>query len=125
MLVHAFGIFSGDMAFYCSWSRHLIDRLSADEVREISSWEKLGPEVESPRFLELIDSHCHVDRLLEQGVLLSSLFQDAHVRFEYILASLNFPNSWDTHRMLMAEARIFLTIGLHPHVASQPISDDI
>ena len=73
----------------------------------------------------MIDSHCHVDGLLERGVQLSSLFQDASVKLEYILASLNFPNSWNTHRVLMTEARIFLTIGLHPHVTSQPVSKEI
>ena len=59
------------------------------------------------------------------GVPLSSLFQDASVKLEYILASLNFPNSWDTHRMLVTEARIFLTICLQTHVTSQPVSEEI
>ena len=139
MLVQAFSIFSGDRVSHCSWSppqrfsavvgrpviRQLVDRLSTEEIRVVSRWEKLSPEVEPPRCLELIDSHCHVDGLLERGVPLSSLFQDASVKLEYILASRNFPNSWDTHRVLMTEARIFLTIGLHPHVTSQPVSEGI
>ena len=93
MLVQAFSIFSGDRVSHCSWSppqrfsavvarpviRQLVDRLSAEEVRVISSWERMGPEVEPPIYLELIDSHCHVDGLLERGEFHRLLCSRIHV----------------------------------------------
>ena len=136
MLVQVFSLFCGDRALHCSWSppqrfvetiarpiiRKLVDRLSPSQVLAVSKWDTLGPEVTSPERIQLIDSHCHVEALLEDGI--HSLFLDPTIELQYIMAGMNFPGSWH-HRTMLQDERIFFTVGMHPHVTSQSVPEEV
>jgi len=69
--------------------------------------------------LFLIDSHCHQERIGLDPVLLAP-----GVLLQYLVVSLNFPKRWGCLSQFVSQSLRF-TVGLHPHVTNEPVSEDV
>ena len=82
-------------------------------------------EVESP--LVLFDSHIHCDQVVAWSRFSTwdQVLQQAvnsRMRLETALYSCNFPMYWVKAERIAEHPQVFLTVGLHPHVVSDPVS---
>ena len=74
---------------------------------------------------QLVDSHCHIDLLLRMHHVDSILKLSKKVRqcewnLHYVVGNYVFPKHWYTlHQHVNSHDNIYVTVGLHPHVASK------
>ena len=82
-------------------------------------------EVEAP--LVIFDSHIHCDAVVARPRLsiwdqVIQQAQNSRMRVETAIYSCNFPNYCMRAERIAVHPQVFLTVGLHPHVISDQVS---
>ena len=92
---------------------------------ETLSLQDLRVPVEPP--LVLFDSHIHCDQVLARSRFSTweQVLQPAvnsRMRLETVVYSCNFPMYWGKAERISEHPQVFLSVGLHPHVVSDSVS---